>query len=118
VQLVTLKKNREFGQVYSRGKSSATRLMVLVYLSRRTGGVRAGFSVSKKIGGSVERNWVRRRMKECLRMCLPEMEKDVHLIFIARVPIVQADFKTIGRDMRYLLRKAGLLEKQGRVEAP
>lgn len=112
VQLVTLKKNREFSFVYSRGKSCATRLIALVYVRRKFGGVRAGFSVSKKIGCSVQRNRVRRRLKESFRALLPEIEGSVQLIFIARVPIGAASFQEISRDMRYLLKKAGFLPKE------
>ena len=112
VQLVTLKKNREFSFVYSRGKSCATRLIALVYVRRKFGGVCAGFSVSKKIGCSVQRNRVRRRLKESFRALLPEIEGSVQLIFIARVPIGAASFQEISRDMRYLLKKAGFLPKE------
>ena len=69
-KLVTLKKNKEFTFVYHRGKSCATRRMVLVYFKNKYGGLRSGFSVSKKVGGAVVRNKVRRRMKECMREIL------------------------------------------------
>lgn len=71
-----------------------------------------GFSVSKKIGCSVQRNRVRRRLKESFRALLPEIEGSVQLIFIARAPIGAASFQEISRDMRYLLKKAGFLPKE------
>lgn len=107
---MTLKKNREFSLVYNRGKSFAARNMALVYLPRKYGQTKAGFSVSKKVGCSVVRNKARRRMKECFRLLLPDLTKPCHLIFIARPPIAGAQYAEIQRDMRFLLRKMGLLE--------
>ena len=48
--LVTLKKNREYGFVYRRGKSCGGHYMVLLCVFRKYGGLKAGFSVSKKVG--------------------------------------------------------------------
>lgn len=109
MQINTLKKNREFGLVYSRGKSCASRLLVLIYLPRKFGGVRVGFSVSKKVGKSVVRNKARRRLKEAFKNYEPNIKKNVHIIFIARIPLKDAEFRDINRDMSYLLKKAGLL---------
>ncbi len=115
-KLVTLKKNKEFTFVYHRGKSCATRRMVLIYFKNRYGGIRSGFSVSKKVGKAVVRNKVRRRMKECMREMLGEMTaQNANLIFVARACIAEATYSEIRKDMRYLLKKAGLLvtEKPG-----
>lgn len=109
MQLNTLKKNREFGTVYGRGKSAVTKNIVLVYLKRKYGPVRVGFSVSKKIGCSVVRNKVRRRLKESMIRIYPEISSSCHIIFVARKPITDAAFAQIHDDMRYLLKKVGLL---------
>lgn len=112
--LVTLKKNREYGFVYRRGKSFGGHYMVLLCVPRKFGGVKAGFSVSKKVGNAVVRNKARRRLKESLRLYLLGMHH-AQIVLIARPPIAGADFSAIVREMGYLLRKAGLLEKR---EAP
>lgn len=109
MQLNTLKKNREFSLVYNRGKSFATADLVIICLKRKYGPVRVGFSVSKKVGSSVVRNRIRRRLKECMRCFYPEISGSFHIIFVARRPIAQAAFSQIKDEMRYLLKKAGLL---------
>ena len=109
LQLNTLKKNREFSLVYQRGKSQATKNLVLVYLPRKYGGVRVGFSVSKKIGCSVVRNRVRRRLRESMKLISPELKGSAHLVFVARKPIAEAAFSQINGDMIYLLKKVGQL---------
>ncbi len=110
--LFTLKKNREYSYVYRRGKSCAGHYMVLIVAPRKYGGLGAGFSVSKKVGGAVVRNKVRRRLKESLRQYLLEISANAQIIFIARASIAEADFSAIVREMGYLLRKAGLLPKK------
>ena len=109
LQLNTLKKNREFSLVYQRGKSYATKNLVLICLNRKYGGIRAGFSVSKKVGCSVVRNKLRRRLKESMRTILPELEGSCHLIFVARKPAADAEYKQLNAVMRYLLKKVGRL---------
>lgn len=109
MQLNTLKKNREFGLVYNRGKSASSKNLVMICLKRKYGPVRVGFSVSKKVGKSVLRNKIRRRLKECMRCYYPEISGSFHIIFIARKPIAEAAYSQIKDEMQYLLKKAGLL---------
>lgn len=60
-------RSRDFDAVYRRGRSTAGRHMV-VYAFRREdpdpGPARLGLSVSRKVGGSVERNRVKRVLRE------------------------------------------------------
>lgn len=106
---VTLKKNREFQHVYRTGKSMSSRIMVLVFSRTKRGSLRIGFSVSKKIGNSVMRNRVKRRMRECFRQNMPEVITGYSLIFIARGDIVAASYQQIEKSMRLLLEKSRLL---------
>ena len=108
-KLTTLKKNKEFSFVYHRGKSVSTKLIVLIYFSNKYGGIRSGFSISKKVGGAVVRNKVRRRMKEALRELLPELQGHASMVFVAKRPVSMATYAQIKKDMQYVLKKAGLL---------
>lgn len=108
MQVITLKKNKEFGLVYARGKSFATKRLVMIYLPRRAKGVKVGFSVSKKVGNSVVRNRLRRRLKEAFRFYLDGIHGDVHIVFVARIPAAEAAFGALSKDMHYLLAKANL----------
>ncbi len=90
--------------------------MVLVYARSREKSLHVGLSVSKKLGNSVVRNRVKRRLRESFTPLIPCVKKGYDLIFIAREPVVHADFLDIGKAMRKLLRKADLLiqEDQGK----
>ena len=63
----SLKRNKQFRQVYRKGKSVGSRQLVLIYARSRADKVHVGFSVSKKLGNSVSRNRIKRRLREaCL----------------------------------------------------
>lgn len=89
-----LTRSEDFARVYRAGRSVANRYLVLYYFERQGagtsgGGPRVGFSVSKRLGGAVERNGVKRVLREAFRMCSESLEVDVDLVFVARTPLVE-----------------------------
>jgi len=106
-----LKKDRQFNYTYKRGKSIACKNMVLVYVRTGSDKLKAGFSVSKKIGNSVVRNKIKRRLREALTKHVLNMKQDYNYIFIARKSITQDDFKTVSNSLKYLLKKADMFIK-------
>jgi ribonuclease P protein component len=106
-----LRKNKEFRRVYNRGRSTATSLMVLVYLHTPWTGLKVGFSVTKKVGNAVVRNRVRRRIKEAVRVRMDMIKDHVSIVFVARPAIVNAEFSAIEKSVETLLRRAELLKK-------
>jgi ribonuclease P protein component len=117
-----LKNKVDFKKVYQSGRSIANQYVVLYILQRgkedqliknkqgKTVVLRVGFSVSKKIGGAVERNKIKRRMREAIRPYLGLInKKNVDLIFIARMKIKGISFSVVEDSMVNLLKKARLL---------
>lgn len=74
--------------------------------------VHVGFSVSKKLGNSVVRNRVKRRLRESFGPMIPCVKDGYNLIFIAREPVVGEKFTAIQSVMRSLLRRANLLKTE------
>lgn len=108
----SLKKNKEFNYVYRRGKSVANRNLVLVYVKRRTNGLKVGFSVSKKVGKAVVRNRTKRLLKEAFRIFMSSVEQNTLMIFIARPGIVELDFPEVQKNVKHILKKADLFKKE------
>lgn len=105
-RIYSLKKNAQFRFVYRRGRSCGSREMVLLYV--RSGTLKVGFSVGKKLGCAVERNRIKRRLRAACVQLLPRMKKGLY-IFIARPAAGEAEFAKLERTMQYLLRKQDLL---------
>ena len=67
----------------------------------------AGFSVSKKVGNSVKRNLIRRRLKESVKKLLPD---EGWILFISAKPsIVNRTFNQIFFDLKNILKINGVL---------
>ena len=102
-----LKKNRAFQYVYRRGHSAACRDLVMLFARGRE--LKVGFSVSKKVGNAVTRNKIKRRLRECFRPCLGDVKTGLYVI-VARPSAAKATFRSLQKDVRYLLKKQGALK--------
>lgn len=81
---ITIKTNRDFRACYRKGRTAGRRQMVL-YRRRRNGPeVRFGFVVSKKVGGAVQRNRVRRVLREACRLNSHLFMPGFDYVFVAR----------------------------------
>lgn len=69
---------------------------------------RFGFSVSKRVGRAVVRNLVRRRVREAVRLRLPDIATGYDVVFVARLPVAQATYCQIAASVDQLLRLTGL----------
>ena len=66
----------------------------------RESGPRAGFTVTKKTGGAVERNRIRRRLREAVRLIGALHARDGHdYVVIGRLAALDASFATIMNDL-------------------
>lgn len=66
-----LLRHSDFERVYKQGRRHFATHMTVFYLRRTEGelkGTRVGFTVSKALGGAVQRNRIRRRLREVVRL--------------------------------------------------
>lgn len=61
-----------------------------------------GFTASRKVGESVERNHARRLMKEAFRSLSSSLVPDVAYVLVARKPIVTASLDEVRRELARL----------------
>ena len=106
-----LKKNKHFNYIYKHGTSVRKESMALVFIKLKVKPFKVGFSVSNKIGKSVVRNKVKRRMREAFLQISNLVDRRYNYIFVARPQIVEKTFFEIKDDMLQLVKKAGLLNE-------
>ncbi len=88
-----LSRSSEFQRVYRQGKSAASRFLVLYYFEHPPGAVseepRLGLSVSKKVGGAVVRNRIKRLLREAFQESAPCLPHGYDYVVIARPALVE-----------------------------
>ena len=109
----SLKKNYEFKRLYNKGKSAASQCAV-VYC-RRNGSMenRLGVTVSTKLGGAVQRNRIRRRLKEIYRLNEEKLLSGYNIVIVARMKSRFSGFSELESSVLGLFRKLGLTSGEG-----
>ena len=107
---VTLKQNYEFRRLYQKGASAVGGGMVLYCRKTRLGHNRLGLTASVKLGGAVQRNRARRRLREVYRLNSPRLRQGWDMILVARGRTLTAPWGELNDTFLRLCRKLGLLE--------
>jgi ribonuclease P protein component len=86
-----LSRSRDFDAVYRHGRSVSTRFLVLYWFPRDDAGdPRLGIAVPKGTGTAVERNRVKRRLREAWRERLSRVPSSRDYVLIARPALADA----------------------------
>ena len=91
----SIRKNRDFQKVYKGGTSYANKLFIMYVKRTERPVARIGISVSKKVGNSVVRHRITRRIREIFRLHRSETESGLDIIVVARAAAKESDFKKL-----------------------
>ncbi len=100
-----LTKNFEFINVYKTGRRLSSPFFTMYIKKNNLGFSRLGVSVSKKVGKSVVRNKIKRRIKEIIRTNYHDIKQGFDIVVSAKPSSAQLDFNEIERDIKGLMKR-------------
>ncbi|MEO7869340.1 MAG: ribonuclease P protein component, partial [Candidatus Limnocylindria bacterium] len=101
--LVTLRRKADFDAIGRQGTARSNRLLVLRSLRTAGSVTRVGLSTSRSLGGAVQRNRVRRRLRELLREQIGVVGTGWDLLLVARPEATKASYVELREAVRSLL---------------
>lgn len=121
-----LLKHADFRRVYEKGRRHFSGNLTAFYLRRPAeaqapgaGPVRVGFTVGRALGGSVERNRIRRRLREAVRMQMSSLSgiaEPIDVVINPKKSVLQVEFavlsEEVSRALQVIRQKLDRPEKQ------
>jgi len=100
----------DFARLRREGTSFHGKLIVLSVLKAEPDTEpRIGIITSRRVGGAVDRNRVRRRLREVIRALRPQIAPGWHIVMVARAAAVGADFSWLRSEIHALARRSPIL---------
>ena len=106
-----LKKSWQFRKIYNEGNKYFSKLFILYVLPNNTQEIRIGLTVTKKVGISVQRNRIKRVIREVFRS-YEGITPGNDLVVIARKSAVNLKYSPARNSLSHLLYRARLLRSE------
>ena len=113
----SLKKNRDFQNVYKKGKSYANRYLVMYVLENDTDRNRLGISVSKKVGNSVIRHHLTRLIREGYRLQEDMFNSGLDIVVVARSTAKDISYHEVESALLHLGGLHKIISKEKKMES-
>ena len=116
-KIVSIKENHLFSKLYAKGKRQAAKNVTVYALPNFKGSdSRLGITVSKKLGGAVQRTRARRLIREAFRLLSGEraFARPYLIVVVARGALMEKGRKMgeVKSDLSYAFVKLGLYPEQ------
>lgn len=106
-----LSRASEFARLRREGRSFHGSFVVLSVLpAEPDSDSRVGLITSRRVGGAVLRNRVRRRLREIVRAMRPQLRRGWHLVIVARASAVRAEFAALRDEVFALAQRGAILD--------
>ena len=105
-KLYRIRKNEEFSRIIGEKRSISSANFVLYSSNKKENNARVGISVSKKLGDAVDRNRIKRQVREMTRAIVDFENVGKDLIIIVRSPFLNGTYQDNMVDLEKLIKKA------------
>jgi ribonuclease P protein component len=108
--LLRLHRHADYGRVYTSSRKQFSKQMSFFFALRpadrrsATPGPRIGLTVGKVLGKAVERNRIKRRVRECVRRHASILTYPVDVILHPRRTVLELDHRTLDREVAQIFR--------------
>ena len=104
-----LRRPADFARVRRCGNARRQRFLLISFCANRLLHNRYGI-VTGRLGGAVERNRLKRRLRAILRALHPSLKQGFDIVIVARRGVESQPFSELGRILNELCRRARLFE--------
>jgi ribonuclease P protein component len=109
-----LLRHADFERVYKQGRRHFSACMTVFYWPRAAAdfsgaGLRVGFTVGRALGGAVQRNRMKRRLREAVRMTRPAQGVDADVVINPKKSLLTTDFAAVVNEVT---RAFGVIEQK------
>jgi ribonuclease P protein component len=95
-----LLRHADFERVYKQGRRHFAAHMTVFYRLREEGeGLRVGFTVGRVLGGAVDRNRMKRRLRESVRLRWPEVRLPVDVVINPKKSVLKLEFTELENEI-------------------
>jgi len=90
-----LLKRSDFDRVYKQGRRHFSPHMTVFYRPREQGSARIGFTVGRVLGGAIERNRIKRRLREAVRLRRSALKYAVDVVINPKKSVLTVEFPVL-----------------------
>ncbi|HFI0463964.1 TPA: ribonuclease P protein component [Streptococcus suis] len=107
-----VKSEKDFQTAFQGGQSVANRQLVLyAYPKPEQVHFRVGFSVGKKMGNAVQRNLIKRRLRQAVHELSTALDPQFDYLVIARFDICNKNYAQIKKSLIHVMNLASVIDK-------
>jgi len=105
---VRIRKRRDYVTVYQQGVRSNSEHFTIIARKNQVGSSRLGITVSKKVGNAVQRNRIKRLVREFFRLNRLRLSTPQDIVIIAKKDMPPLTYQDVCRELeRRLIKNSG-----------
>jgi ribonuclease P protein component len=86
--------------------------MIIGSISNQAEKNRVAVIAGRSVGGAVQRNFAKRRLRSAVQKFYPQLKQGYDLVIIARRPLLETSYGSLVKVMETLLARSELLEEK------